>query len=351
VQNVKLLPRTGRQALRQKAYEGFLRGETGWKIAKELKIRHTTVYAWFAKFRESAGDAVTEKKRGPVSTPMARLSVIQRRKLYKVVVDRTPDQLKFDFALWSSRAIKDYVHETFGVDICRRTARRYMSQLGLTYQCPVKRAREQNPAAVEKWLKDEYPDIAREASACGARIMWGDESSNTVGRINARGYSPRGISPILKVPAGEYMRNSMISAIDNRGGMMFMFFKDAMNTDIFKDFITRLIHDVEEPVFLIVDNLKVHHAKLLQPWFEEQKQENGFRIFYLPSYSPELNPDEYLNRDLKAHLAEKSIPKSTDELRITIEAHLNARKADKASIKAFFEKDEVKYAAANTPEK
>lgn len=347
VQNVKRMTLSGREALRQQAYEGFLSGRTGWSVAKELHLRHTTVYAWFARFSTAASSAVRERKRGPVSSPLSLLTPLQKRRLRKTVIDKTPDQLKFDFALWSSKAIKEYVHDAFGVDICRRTARRYMAQLGLTYQCPVRRAREQNPAAVEKWLSQEYPSIAREASSCGARIMWGDETSNTVGRIRAKGYSPRGTSPVLNAPAGEYMRSSMISAIGNRGDMMFMFFKDAMNADIFKDFIRRLIHDTPAPVFLIVDNLKVHHAKVLQPWFEERRRKDGFRIFYLPSYSPELNPDEYLNRDVKAHLAEKRIPRTADELRNTIESHLNARKENRENIKAFFRKDEVKYAISD----
>ena len=79
------------------------------------------------------------------------------------IADKTPDQLKFDFALWSSKAIKEYVYRKFGIDISRRTARRYMKALGFTYQCPIRRAKEQNPKAVAEWLETTYPAIKAQA--------------------------------------------------------------------------------------------------------------------------------------------------------------------------------------------
>lgn len=122
-----------------------------------------------------------------------------------------------------------------------------------------------------------------------------------------------------------------------------MFHKETMNTDIFKNFIQRLETDIKVPIFLIVDNLRVHHAKSLQNWLDEEWKKKQFKLFYLPSYSPELNPDEYLNRDVKAHLSETKISKTVDELTETVRSHLE--KKDKASIKRLFHKPEVRYAA------
>ena len=99
------------------------------------------------------------------------------------------------------------------------------------------------------------------------------------------------------------------------------------------------------PVFLIVDNLRVHHAKILQSWLDEEWQKNKFKLFYLPSCLPELNPDEYLNRDVKAHLSETKVPKTADELTRAVQTHLE--KKDKASVKRLFHKPEVRYAAEN----
>ena len=148
---------------------------------------------------------------------------------------------------------------------------------------------------------------------------------------------------MLKLPANKSIKCKMISAIGNAGDLFFMFHKETVNTDIFKDFILRLTTDIEVPVFLIVDNLRVHHAKILQNWLDEQWEKTRFKLFYLPSYSPELNPDESLNRDVKAHLAETKISKTADELTEAVRSHLS--KKDKASIKRLFHKPEVRYAA------
>ena len=161
-----------------------------------------------------------------------------------------------------------------------------------------------------------------------------------------RGYSPCGIPNVLRAPDPRTIRYNSISAIGNRGDLFFMFFKSAMNADVFKDFCNRLIMEFTQPVFLIVDNLRVHHAKILKEWFEQMEKEHGFRIFYLPSYSPELNPDEYFNRDIKAHLAEQKISRSVEELRDTIERHVKKRQNDLMTIRKLFDKAEVKYAAS-----
>ena len=115
-----------------------------------------------------------------------------RRKVYscyKAVIDKTPDQLKSDFAPWSSRAIREYVRRAYGMSISRRTARRYMQRMGFTCQCPVKAARERNPALVRKWLETDYPAIRKEAAESGSAIDWADESPVPACETKARGHA------------------------------------------------------------------------------------------------------------------------------------------------------------------
>lgn len=343
--NLKIATKTARSRIREAAYQEFLKGSSEYATARALNITVQTVSNWFHRFRKNKNTMFTERKRGPEAGHVGLLDSKQRKQLVKVLTDKTPDQLKFDFALWSSKAIKAYVKENFHVDISRRTARRYMNRLGFTYKCPERRFREQNPVAVTRWLEKEYPAIKAEAKKYGARIMWGDETTNMAGDYHMRGYSPCGIPNVLRAPDPRTIRCNSISAIGNRGDLFFMFFKSAMNADVFKDFCNRLIMEFTQPVFLIVDNLRVHHAKILKEWFEQMEKEHGFRIFYLPSYSPELNPDEYFNRDIKAHLAEQKISRSVEELRDTIERHVKKRQNDPMTIRKLFDKAEVKYAA------
>lgn len=344
VVDVKRLPRSEREKLRGKAYEGYCRGKTAYIVSRELRVRVTTVYRWYESFKTSNETSIGEKKRGPETSRKAILTPKEREKLARVIIGKTPDQLKFDFALWSSKGIQEYVKKAFGKEISRKTARRYMQKLGFSFRRPVCYAREQNPQAVTKWLNETYPAIKREASRNQAAIMWADETTNMLGDGTRRGYSLRGHAPLLRTPDKRKIRCSSISAISNRGEIEFMFFDGAMNTDTFKLFCEKLISAKKQPVYLIVDNLRVHHAKHMKPWFEQMEKQKGFRIYYLPSYSPELNPDEYLNRDIKAHLAEKAIPTSENELRETIKNHLMSRKQTPQSIINLFHKKEVRYA-------
>ena len=345
--NLKIATKAARARIREKARQEFLAGSTVYAAARKLQVTPQTMSNWFRQFRENKGRMYTEKRRGPAPGHDGKLDTEQRKQLAKVLEDKTPDQLKFDFALWSSKAIREYVKDFFHVDISRRTARRYMNSLGFTYKCPERRFREQSPAAVARWLDKEYPAIKAEAQKCGAKIMWGDETSNQAGGCRMRGYSPCGAPGVMRAPDPRSIRRSSISAVGNRGDLVFMFFEGAMNMETFKDFCGRLIDEFPQPVFLIVDNLRVHHANDLQEWFAQMREERGFRIFYLPSYSPELNPDEYFNRDIKACLAEQRIPRSGEELGDAIQKHVDRRRKDPEAIRRVFEKEEVRYAAAD----
>ncbi len=344
IRNIQSLPEKAKNRIRRKVYAALLAGERKSVVAKRLKLQDRTVGRMYERFKKDGEDAVSGRKTGPkAGTAKHKLSDEQLGRLKKTVADKTPDQLKFAFALWSSKAIKEYVKSEFNVNVSRRTARRYMQRMGFTYQSPVVYAREQQPAQVAEWLEETYPAIKSEAQRMRANILWADEASVLTAETAAKGYSPCGVSPVLRAPANRSIRCNMISAVSNKGELQFKIFEGAMNVDIFKDFMSRLIKDSGQMIFLIVDNLRVHHANCLKGWLEEHRDE--IRLFYLPSYSPELNPDEYLNRDVKAAMAEESRPHTKTELHRRIETHLGRRKADPEAVKRLFHKDEVRYAS------
>jgi transposase len=84
--------------------------------------------------------------------------------------------------------------------------------------------------------------------------------------------------------------------VANQGKVRFMIYKDKMNSQTLIRFMNRLIKDSDQKIFLILDHLRVHHSHMVKDWLKEHKAK--IEIFFLPSYSPELNPDEYLNCDL-----------------------------------------------------
>lgn len=343
--NLKSLPRSKREIVRRQLFSLYEKGIKPHAAAMSLRLNPSCVHALFARFRAEGEQAVKERKRGPASSPKAILTKSQKDELARAISQSSPRQLVFGFALWSSKAVVAYVRKKFHKTLCRRTARRYLRELGFTYQCPVRRAREQNPAAIQTWLQETYPAIKAEASRKGARIYWADESTVMASTTKARGYSPRGTAPVLEAPANRSVRCSYIAAVDNKGELFFQTFDGAMDAARFKAFILALLEDAGVPVSLIVDNLKVHHATCLKTWFSEMEREKNFRIHYLPSYAPEYNPEEYLNRNIKAAAAEQALPASQQAAVLQTTATLQRHRDDRESVRRLFKNEKVRYAA------
>jgi transposase len=157
-----------------------------------------------------------------------------------------------------------------------------------------------------------------------------------------KGYAPKGQTPVL-TQTGQKFSTSMIAAVSNRGLMRFKLYKGALNVAIFIDFMKRLIKDAKQKVFLIVDNLRVHHAKAVQEWLAQHKDE--IEIFYLPAYAPEHNPDEYLNNDLKRTIRNKPRARTRDDLVATTSSILKSIQRRPDRVKSYFHAKHVRYAA------
>ena len=216
-----------------------------------------------------------------------------------------PDQLQLPFALWTRRAVRDLITPRFGKTLGLSTVQLYLQRWGMTPQKPLARARERQPSAIAAWLAQHYPAIARRAKAAGAAIYWGDETGISNQDQIGRSYAPRGQTPVIRRTA-KRITQSMISAVSNRGLMRFMFYEGALNADRFTAFLRRLGKDAGQKVFLIVDNLKVHHAAKVKTWVAAHAHE--IELFYLPAYAPDHNPDEYLNNDLKQNSGSSPSP-------------------------------------------
>ena len=347
--NIKSLPAKRREEIRGKLFALWRKGVKAYAAAKQLRIHERTAYHLYGRFRDEREGAVAEKRRGPAASPRASLTPGETERLAAAVSGGDPRQLVLGFALWSSRAVVAFAREKFGKEISRRAARRLVRRLGYTYQRPVRRAREQDAAAVRGWLDRDYPAIRTLARENGASIFWADEASCQASGVKARGYSPRGRAPVLNAPANRRVRCNYIAAVSNRGELYFQTFADTMTADRFRRFAQGLVADVGGPVVLIVDNLRVHHADCLQGWLGEMERSGSLWVRYLPSYSPELNPEEYLNRDVKAAAAERDIPGTAEKLAEQTVAHLQKRRNDPDAVRRVaFGHRSVAYARDNT---
>ena len=308
----------GRETLRQMVLRLKKQSNmSGVELAKIAGVHVRTVQAWLRKARTNGVGALVEKTRGRPYGACRKLTMAQEVWVRQRIVGAVPEQLSLPFALWTRRAIQALVEKQFGLQLSDRLVGKYLKRWGYTAQRPVKKAMEQRPDRVQAWLHERYPAIAARAKAEGAVIYWADETAVKEDTNWIRGFAPAARTPVLEASA-RWGKLSMISAITNRGEIAFQIVEGTINAERFIEFLERLIAGAMSKVFLIVDNLRVHYAKLVQTWLEPRLAQ--IELFYLPPYAPEFNPDEYLNHDFKTAL--RLAPPSCDDSQLLEKAHV-----------------------------
>jgi len=336
------LPNEVRQHNRNLAIRLFKKGVERKDIAEIIGVHYGVVCRWIRAWEQNGNKAIELKQRGRKKDENRILTPDQERCLKKLLVDKNPRQLKLPFALWTRKAIQSVIYQMWRVRIAIRTIGDYLKRWGFTPQKAIKRAYEQNPKAVQEWLDVIYPEIKQRAAEEKAEIYWGDETGVRNDCQHSRGYAPRGQTPIVDINAKRFSLN-MISAINNQGLLRFMLYEQTMTARVLLKFMKRLIKDSGKKVFLVLDNLKVHHAHLVREWLEKHQKE--IEVFYLPSYSPELNPDEYLNCDLKSGIRSAAPSRNSKDLKKTVVGHMRMLQKKPERIVKYFKHPSIKYAA------
>jgi len=261
-----------------------LDGKTQVEAAKLFGVTRQAVGKWLKKYRESGMKGL---KARPQGRPEGRtLLSRQAAQIVRTITDRCPEQLELPFCLWTREAVARLIEKRFGIHLSVWTVGRYLARWGFTPQKPVRRAFEKNPEEVDRWLKEEYPEIRKQAKREKALIFWGDEMGLRPDHVVGRSSSRRGQTPVIP-GTGRRFGCNMISSITNKGSLNFMVYKKKFNADVFIEFLRRLIKQNERKAFLIVDGHPVHRSKKVKRWLN--KKERQIRMFFLPSYSPEQN--------------------------------------------------------------
>lgn len=342
--DARKLPREALEHIRRQAFVLRQQGYSWVHIAEVVGVHVGTVLKWARRAGASGVDAVIQGgQRGRRHGSGRTLTLVQEEQLRLKIIGSNPAQLKLEFALWNRRAVMLAVKELFGIEMPIRTVGEYLRRWGFTPQRPVKRALEQNPDLFNAWYKETYPMIAARAKAEDAEIYWGDETAIRQDSHWVRGYSMAGVTPELRLPAGRHGSTSMISAITNQGLVRFSFFEGAIDADRFIVFLKDLIQDAQRKVFLVVDNLRVHRAKRVTEWVAQNAEK--IELFYLPPYAPELNPDEYLNRDLKTTIRSGPIAKTATALLEKARNCMERIAAMPDRVKSYFKHEYVRYAS------
>jgi len=301
-----------KEAMRILAIKMYNKKITQKEISIILGVRAATVSDWVNLYKQHGNQGLKEVKRGRKKGYGKLLCSEQEKEIQKMIIDKMPDQLKLPYALWTRKTVKDLVNRTYKVKVATRTMGDYLKVWGFTPQKPKKKAYEQNSKAVNKWIEEEYPIIKQQAKEENAEIHWADQTGVRNTSQYGRSYAPKGKTPVKQTMAKRLSIN-MISTITNQGKVRFMTYKGTMNSQRFIIFLKRLIKGASRKLYIILDNLKVHHSKIVKKWTEENNDK--IALFFLPSYSPELNPDEYLNNDLKSGIGLKASPKNEKQMK------------------------------------
>jgi transposase len=344
-EDTRSLPAAAQAALRHRAVRAVLDGMTQAEAARVFGVHHNAVNRWIKRYRAGGWAGLSERRRGRRSGEQAALSQHQQQELMALVRHSTPDQLGLAGFLWTRDAVSELIGQSYGLLLARTTVGGYLRGWGFSPQKPQRRALEQNPAAVARWLATEFPAIRAQAKREGGVVLWLDEMGVRSDVAAGRSWAPVGQTPVIK-GTGKRFRVNMISAISNAGRLRFRLFTGSFTGPVFIDFLGRLLRDGGgRKVHLIVDGHPVHRARLVSAWVGRHADQ--IELHFLPGYSPELNPVELLNHDVKANAAGRRRPRSASELRNELHGYLRWRQRHPEVLIRFFDYPTTCYAAAS----
>jgi transposase len=344
-EDTRSLPVAAQAALRTRAVRAVLEGMTQAEAARVFRVHPNAVNRWIKRYRTGGWAGLAEQRRGRRPGEQAALAELQQQEVIALVRDSTPDQLGVAGFLWTGDAVAELIARRYGVGLARTTVGGYLRGWGFSPQRPQRRALEQHPAAVRRWLAEEYPAIRALAKREGGVVLWLDEMGVRSDATAGRSWAPVGQSTVSK-GAGKRFRVNLISAISNAGMLRFRLFTGSFTGAVLIDFLRRLLRECGgRKVHLIVDGHPVHRAKAVSAWLG--RHADRIELHFLPGYSPELNPVELLNHDVKATAAGRRRPRSAAELRDELRGYLRQQQRQPAVLVRFFNHPSTRYAAAS----
>ena len=328
------------EAMRERAVRSVQDGESPEVVARIIGISRSTIYGWLAQYRRGGWSALKAK---PLFGRPPKLDGKKLKWVYDTVTQKNPMQLKFTFALWTREMVARLIKVKFNISLSLVSVGRLLAQLGITCQRPLHRALERDEALVRQWLKQDYPKIRALAQREKANIYFGDAAHMRSDHHAGRTWGKKGETPVVLTTGARY-RMSLISAVTSRGHMRFMIKETGgVNAEVFIEFLRRLMIGSKNRIFIIVDRGPAHVAKKTKAFVASLAGQ--LRLFYLPPYSPDRNPDELVWKHLKADTVGRTSITSLDDFKDKVRSSMLSLQRSPAKIRAFFQKPSLQYAA------
>jgi transposase len=330
------------QILRLRALHGIELGFSEVDLADLLGVCNETISRWWTAYRAAGLDCLPGSRTGRPLGSGRFLSDQQAERIKELIDNNSPDKLGVPHALWTRRAVRDLIRKEFDIEVAERTIGQYLRRWGYTSKKPARHSRKQNPDEVERWLEETYPAIEDQAAEEDAEILWTDEVGVDADHHPGCGYAREGERATMEVP-GPHIRVNQITAISNEGTVRFMTYKGSFDAAVFLVFLGKLIEGATRKILLIADRLQAHKTPEVVAWVEAHK--DRIEVFYLPGYSPEMNPVEYLNNDMKGEVNKAGLPNDRGTLHAHIMAFMNNLASVPKHVVSFFLHPKVQYAA------
>jgi transposase len=314
-------------------------GESPEVLAKALGLHRSTIYKWIA-LEVSGGEKALRAK--PISGRPSALEEKHLKWLAKTLIDKTPHQFKLPFALWTRSQIIHVLELKFNIKVGKSIISRTLKKLGYSFQKPTVRFKQQDPIIVRKWLTEDYKKIQAEAKEVCADIYFGDEAGVSSTYSLGKTIGKKGQTPIVHRSQKRFKLN-MLSAVTAQGKCRFMVTEKTVNAEVFLEFLSRLMKGAINPIFLILDNHPLHKSKVVQDYC--LKQNGKLKLFFLPPYSPELNPDELVWNDVKTHELSRHLVSDLKSLRDIVYKRLHSLAKQTSKVVSFFRTPTTLYAA------
>jgi transposase len=338
--DARSLPQAAQEELRRRAVRLVEAGRSQVEVAKVVGVRRQAVGRWVKAHRQGGEGALAAGRRGrrPGHTKLNRS---QQERIARLVAGKNPEQLKLPGFLWTRALVCELIFRTYGVAVGEETVGRYLRAWGFSPQKPLRRAFEQSDEAVRRWLSERYPEIEARARRQASEILWADEMGMRSDHQAGRSWSPVGRTPVVE-GTGQRFKANVIAAVSNKGSLRFGVFKERFTGAVFLDFLRRLVRQAKgQKLVVIVDGHPAHRAKLVRDWVAAHPEQ--IELHYLPGYSPELNPAELLNQDVKTNALGRRRPHTLTQLMSEVRAYLRSRA--QRHVIAYFQESHVNYAA------
>ena len=313
-------------------------GEAPSDVMKSLGLCRTTIYPWLRRYEDQGVEALVARM---AQGPEPKLTEKQRQQVKRWILGKDPRQYGFDFGLWSRRIVRELIAAKLGIELGLTAVGRLLAGLEITPQKPLRRAYERDPVAVERWVKETYPELKQRAQRLGAKIFFQDEAGFQSDAPLGRTYGLKGKTPVVKT-SGQRQSLNVSSAVNARGEFWAATYTSKLNAELFVVFLGGFMRCQAGKVFLVVDGHPAHKAKLVQRYVQSLK--GCLELHFLPPYAPDLNPDEFVWSYMKTNGVSKKPLKRNESLQRRIEEDLNAVQKNRKLVRSFFCAESVAYA-------